>query len=342
MSCSCGNGCASGCGCLCLPVPGIFDCNCIAPDLISTGAHLSVLDGSFCERRLANTGGLLQAFETGSGAFQISFTNKPSPNLATFSVTTGAEFGNLVAINADGKMRQLDFPNSPSLFLQTNASGQLIAAALPAQAVPDPLTITTLNATTVNTGALNATGAVAFTGLGLGTISQAVGLDGSGNLIRGGSSSGVQSAMFFESATGSSTATPNAGIVPGSFAVIGNLLFDTGGSIASVQDSQTVKVNVAGTYRINYCGQFDGGPNVNRVGPALLLSINGTVVNNGNTTPTPAGSPPQAGTNRNLEFTGMDLRTLAANDVIKLQLSSSAGSTVTNLYQVRLILDKIG
>lgn len=303
------------------------------------GSHLAIRDSQFCERRLENNAGLLQAFQTGSGQWQIFFTNEPSPSLATFSVTAGTEFGNLVAINADGKMRQLNFPNVAGLVVQTNASGQLVASALPAATIPDPLTVTTLNATTGNFGALNATGAVSLTGLASGTITQSVGLDGSGNLIKGGGSSGVQSAMFFESPTGASTATPNSAVVAGGFLTIGNLLYDTGGSIASVQDSQTVKINAAGPYMLDWGGQIDT-LNTDRTGMTIQLVVNGVVVNNGNCYPLPPLLSSSAG-NRTMPVSGFDLRALALNDTIKLQLSSASGATLTT-YQVRLRLTKIG
>lgn len=335
-SCFCGAGCAAGCGCQCSNVPGIFDCTCEDPGSVSYGSHLAVRDSQFCDRRLENQVGFLQNQVTGSGQYRQTFTTTPSIALGTFSVTAGQEFGNLIAINADGIWRQLDFPNIAGLVVQTNASGQLVASALPAATIPDPLTVTTLNATTGNFGALNATGAVKFSGLGTGTIVQTVGLDGSGNLLAGGSTSGVQAASFFESATGASTATPNVSAVANGFLIIGNLLYDTGGNLAQVQDSQTIKVLVAGKYQVNWFGEID--TNGKRTGATIMLSINGTVVNNGNGIPI---SQDAVMGNRTLPIAGMDLLPLAANDVIKLQLSSGAG-TPYGVYQVRLILTKIG
>lgn len=338
-TCYCGAGCAVGCGCQCSNVPGIFDCTCEDPGSVSYGSHLAVRDGQFCERRLENQVGFLQNQVTGSGQYRQTFTTTPNIALGTFSVTAGQEFGNLIAINADGIWRQLDFPNVAGLVVQTNASGQLVASALPAATIPDPLTVTTLNATTGNFGALNATGAVSLTGLATGTITQSVGLDGSGNLVKTSSSSGVESAMFFESATGASTATPNSAVVAGGFLVIGNLLYDTGGSIASVQDSQTVKILVAGDYMVDWGGQIDT-LNTDRTGMTIQLVVNGVVVNNGNCFPLPPLLSSSAG-NRTMPVSGFDLRGLALNDTIKLQLSSASGATLTT-YQVRLRLTKIG
>jgi hypothetical protein len=315
----------------------MFDCSCPDPGAVSFGSHLSVLDGQFCEKRLTNTAGLLQAFVTGSGAYQLFFTNEPSPALTTFSVTAGSEFGNLIAINADGKMRQLDFPNVAGLVVQTNASGQLVASALPAATIPDPLTVTTLNATTANIGTLSLTGTAAMSGLATGTITQAVGLDGSGNLIKGGSSSGVQTASFFESPSGSSIATPNSGAVAGGFLIIGNMLFDSGGNIAQVQDAQTIKVLVAGTYQIDWFGQLDGM--AGRTGQTIMLTKNGTVLNNGNGSATTDGTP--AGTFRTTTIAGKEPTSLAVNDLLKLQIPSSAGTSL-KVYQARMVLTKIG
>lgn len=338
-SCYCGAGCATGCGCQCANVAGIFDCTCEDPGSVSYGSHLSVRDGQFCERRLENAVGFLQNQVTGSGQFRQTFTTTPNIALGTFSVTADAAFGNLIAINADGIWRQLDFPNSAGLVLQTNASGQIVASALPAATIPDPLTVTTLNATTANLGTLNLSGTASMAGLASGTIAQAVGLDGSGNLVKGGSSSGVQSAMFFESASGNSTATPNSGVVAGGYLTIGNLLFDSGGSIAQVQDSQTVKILAAGNYLVDWGGQIDT-LNTDRTGMTIQLVVNGIVVNNGNCYPLPPVLSSSAG-NRTMPVSGFDLRGLALNDTIKLQLSSASGATLTT-YQVRLRLTKIG
>jgi hypothetical protein len=336
-SCFCGNGCAAGCGCQCSNVPGIFDCTCEDPGVADFGAHLAIRDSQFCNRRLENEVGLLQNQVTGSGQYRQTWTNEPSVALSTFSVTAGAEFGNLIAINADGIWRQLDFPNVAGLVVQTNASGQLVASALPAATIPDPLTVTTLNATTGNFGALNATGAVALTGLGTGTISQAVGLDGSGNLIKatGGTSSGVSSAQFFESPSSNSTATPNDSATANGFLVIGNLISDSGGSIAQVQDSQTIKILVAGYYLIDWGAFMD--TTVGLQGASILLTVNGSVVNNGYGYPLNIDG---STINRPYPVSGDDGRPLAANDVIKLQVSS--GCVVRGIYQARLRLVKIG
>lgn len=302
----------------------MFDCECVDDGVVVTGAHLSVQDGQFCSRRLENNAGLLQAYVTGSGAYQIFFTNEPSPSLATFAVAAGSEFGNIVAINADGKMRQVDFPNTPNLVLQTNAAGQIVASALGAATIPDPLTVTTLNATTVNAGALNATGVVKFTGLGTGTVVNTVGLDGSGNLIKGSNASGVQCSMFYESPTSPSNLKPNEAPTAGQNLVIGNQLYDSGGSIVGVVDGQTLKILVAGKYRVDWGGHITY--NGFRLGAALNLTVNGTVVNSGNAASFGTGSD---AAQRWAHCAGFHFQDFAVDDIIRIQLANGSGAFVT-------------
>jgi len=316
MSCSCGSGYTSGCCPTCLPSNRLYNCPCEVPDLVDSGQHLTVLDGQFCPYRLENQEGLLVSRLTGSGNVEITFSSAPVVALDVFTWTSQQEFGNLVAVNADGAMRQLEGPATPDLFPRTNASGNLIFDTLPTAIIPDPLTIGTINATTVNTSALNASGAVALTGLASGTIANTVGLDGSGNLVKGGSSTGIQSSMFYESPTSPSATFPNSNPTAGSNLVIGNQIYDSGGSIVGVVDGQTLKVLVAGKYRVDWGGfiAFRG----TKLGAALNLTINGVVVNSGNCPSSIMGDGIE---NHQFPASGFYFKDLSVNDIIRIQLS---------------------
>lgn len=337
MSCSCGSGYTSGCCPTCLPSNRLYNCPCEVPDLVGSGQHLTVLDGQFCPYRLENEEGFLVSRHTGSGNVEILFSSAPVVNLDTFTWTAQQEFGNLVAINADGAMRQLEGPATPNLFPRTNASGNIIFDTLPSATIPDPLTVTTLNATTVNAGALNATGAVALTGLASGTIANTVGLDGSGNLVKGANSTGVQSSMFYESPTSPNASNPNAPTTAGSNMVIGNQLSDSGGNIVGVQDGQTLKVLVAGFYRVDFGGfiAFRG----TKLGAALNLVINGVTVNSGNCPSSIGGSESEV---RTFNSAGFEMRDLAVNDLIRIQLTGGTyADPNAGVYAVRVGFTKI-
>lgn len=309
-NCGYGNGCPT-----CLPSNRLYNCPCDMPNMVTSGAMLPVLDGQACPYRLENVEGLLVSRVTGSGNFEILFSSAPVVALDVFTWTAQQEFGNLVAVNADGAMRQLEGPSTPNLFPRTNASGNIIFDVLPGATIPDPLTITTLNATTVNAGVLNASGAVAFTGLPTGTIANTVGLDGSGNLVQGGSSTGIQSSMFYEAATSPSPTTPNSGATSGSSLIIGNQLYDSGGSIVGVVDGQTLKILVAGKYRIDWGGfiAFRGA----KLGASLNLAINGVLVNPGNSPSQAVGVDIEIRTENSA---GFEFRNLSVNDIIRIQL----------------------
>jgi hypothetical protein len=331
MSCNCGSSYGNSCP-NCYPSSRLYNCPCEVPDLVESGSHLGILDGQFCPYRLENQAGLLVNRENGSGGFEITFSTAPVADLDVFTWTAQQEFGNLVAINADGAMRQLQGPATPNLFPRTNANGDLIFDTLPAATIPDPLTISTLNATTVNAGALNATGAVALSGLATGTIANTVGLDGSGNLVKGGSSTGLQSSMFYEAPTSPSAATPNASALAGDNMIIGNQLYDSGGSIVGVVDGQTLKVLVAGKYRVDWGGfiSFRG----KKLGAALNLVINGITVNSGNCPSNIVGTETEV---RTFNVAGFEFRDLAVNDLIRIQLvGGNYADTNSGVYSVRM------
>lgn len=333
MSCCCGNGIyTQGCCPTCQPSNTIYQCGCPDPGTVTVGAHLAVLDGQFCERRLVNAAGLTYIQQTSSGTFQVKVGSAPVANLNTFTWSTGQEFGDLVAIGSDGVMRQLQGPATPDLFPRTNAAGNLIFGTLPAQTIPDPLTVTTINATNANLTNLTATGPAVFSGLNAGTIAQIVGLDASNNLVRGGNSSGIQVAAFFESPSSPSATYPNATAVSGSNLIIGNQLFDSGGALITVTNSQTLTVAVAGTYVLFFEGLTSINASGNRFELGIWLTINGVVVNKGN-------SCEPGFLINGIGVSGMEARNLAVGDVIRLQLNANTSSVRTS--QVRLVAIKV-
>lgn len=313
-------------------------CGCGDPGAKATGAHLSILDYQFCPYRLQNGNGFLVNQQTGSG-FQMGWSTSPVPNLDTFQTVEDQNFGNIVAILANGQMRQLLGPATADLVPMTDAAGGVAFRALPTATIPDPLSLTTLNVTNLTAGTFTLTGTMSANGLATGTVITQIGLDGSGNVVKGTGTTGVQTAMFFESPSGSSVATPNAAVIAGGFLIIGNLLYDSGGAIATVSDSQTVAIAVSGKYQVDWGGQIDslGTP---RTGMTIQLVVNGIVVNNANCYPLDPILDTADG-NRTMPVTGFHAQNFTVADTIKLQLSSNSGSNLTT-FQVRLRLTKIG
>lgn len=304
---------------------------------MAQGRHLMVLDNQFCKRRLLpGAGGYLVATQTGSGTWFYTFTTQPQIDLSTYQAITGQIIPNLVIQGADNIMRELLGPASANLILMTNALGQLIFTTLPTATVPDPLTVADLTVTnSFNLTSGTISGTPTFTGLGTGTLSFFVGLDGSGNLIKGTpASTGVQCAGFFESPTSPSAATPNAGVVAGGILIIGNLLFDSvGGTSATlfgVTNSQTLTCLTAGVYNVDFGGQvtWDSG---SQGRPAIMLLVNGVIVNNGNARPDGAITTTQRAAN----LWCSNLRRFAVGDTIQLQLASTA-STNVSVYEARV------
>lgn len=304
------------------------------PGAINIGANLIVGDSNFCNKRLAPSPGFIVTNSTPAG-YQVTSTTEPNVDLSTFAVASGSEVGVLLVRNSDGIIRTLLPAAVAGLYLSTNAAGQLVLGPLPASTVPDPLSVTTLNATTATFGSLTVTGSTAkFTGLLVGTIASTVGLDATGNLVIGApAATGVACAMFYESASSPGAGTPNSGATAGSFLVIGNQLYDSGGSLVGVTNSTTLKVLVAGKYKIDFYGQVaytSGGTGT----PAVDLVINGVIVNTGN-----ARGGISSTTDRTAFCAGGELRNLSVNDTIQLQLDPASG-THTHVYEARVVFEK--
>lgn len=341
MSCGCGQ---FNCSCgqsPCSPSNSVYASSCTDPGSVNAGAYLGVYDGQLCPRRMANAAGLLVNIQTGSG-WQQQWTTAPNIPLGAQQAVAGQVFGNLLVQSADGVWRYLQGPATANLYLRTLATGQFIFEALPATSVPDPLTIGTINVTTLTVaGATTLNGAVTMAGLASGTITQPIGLNASNQMVIGAAATtGVAVAMFFESATSPSAGTPNSGATVGSYLIIGNLIFDSvlpavpGGALWTVTNSQTLTCVTAGTYVVNFEGQVGaGGSGTGK--PSLGLEINGTIVSNGNTRPTTVTNG-----QGQVAMSSTYARRFAAGDVLKLQLQGIAVSAQT--FEVRVTLTRTG
>lgn len=342
QNCSCNQ---SPCCCgssPCQPANVVYQGACTDPGSNNTGAHLSILDNSFCPRRLLNAAGFLENRQTGSGWAQ-QWTTAPTVALGTFQAVTGAAFGNFVIIGSDSVWRQLLGPATANLVLTTNALGQVYFAVPPPATIPDPLTVTTLNTTNLNvSGPATFNGTDVFNNLPTAAITQTIGLNASNQLVIGtAATTGTQTAMFFESPTSPAAAVPNANTPAGTNLIIGNLIYDSvlpvvpGGALWTVTSSQTLTCVTPGTYLVNFEGQvtYDSGSSGN---PSILLLVNGTVVSNGNSRPSGVTT-----TLRAANLCGTYSRRFAAGDTINLQLGSGSG-TNTNVYEARVNLTRTG
>lgn len=275
MSCNCcGN---INCGCF-------SEATCSDPGMDATGKYLYILDSQFCPRRLENQNGFLYYGSNG-----LRFSDSPRVPLAELEVEEGDTFGSLV-INSgsNGIFRRVVPASGVDGFLKADGSGNLVFADPTAASIPDPLTLDTINVTTLNATDTNVSGTPTFTGLQEDTVVSIVGLNGSNQLVKGQQQT-ISVASFYETNNPAGVGTPNWNFPPSSVAnvQIGNELSDADG-IASVVDSATIKIDKSGSYVIEWQGQFTGwNPDgVNSRGqvfnPGLWLTVNGVIVNKGN------------------------------------------------------------
>lgn len=338
-TCSCD---PCSCGSSCRPANTVYDCAAADPGIATSGRHLEVLDSKFNVRRLQNAAGFLVNRQNGSGAWEQAWSTTPNVALAGFQATTNVAFGSILVQGSDGVLRYLIPPASANLYPRTDASGNLIFATLPTQSVPDPLTVTTANVTTLNLGSGVITGALQFTGLPTSAPTFFLGVDGSGNLVQGTpANTGSQSVMFFEAPTSPSAATPNRTTVPGDPLVIGNEIdfSSTSGALIAVTNSVTLTVVLAGFYQLDYSGYVSYVNAAVGGNPAIILLINGIAVNNGNSRPDAALTRVVRGA----PLTGIAQRRLAAGDTIQLQLAATSGAAANvETYEVRLRATRTG
>jgi len=340
MSCSCGQ---SNCQCNsspCAPANSAYQAACTDPGSVNAGAYVSVRDNQFCERRLLNAPGTLVARQNGSGGWEIVFTNEPVFDLTSFQAVINQPFGDFVVEGSDGILRYMLAPAQAGLVPTTLANGDVVWAVPPSPTVPDPLTITTINATNANFANLIVTGATPqFTGLSTGVATFALGLNATNQLIKlDPNTTTPQSVTFFEAPTSPSATTPNSGATAGSLLIIGNETDSstTVGALISVTTSQTLTVVLAGYYNLDWCGGAVMNANTGGT-PSIQLLINGVIVNNGSTRAGPAGTPNRTA----LSMSGIHGRRLPVGTTIQLQLAAGSGSNLS-LYEVRLRATRLG
>lgn len=333
---SCGISYAGACCPTCQPAQSIYQGECSDPGTLTIGRFLPVLDYKFCERRLTNGPGFLVSNQNGSGNFGIGFTTTPQVELGEVAAAEDTAFGQLIVMGSDFRWRALQAPVAAGLFMQTNATGDVIFADPPAAVVPDPLVVNELTVTTTATvNDLTTNGTVTLNNLATGTVVNLLGVDASNEVVLQAISAGIAMSMFFESPT-----SPNSGIGPneakvsGDYLVIGNRIYDSGGGLINVTTSESITVAVAGKYKLEWTGEV----RCNGLGKAgIWLEINGIIVNwgNGRTDGRVTQSPQQI-----FNLFGMEVRPLSVGDVIKLQLSQTGGGATYETFEVRLVAEK--
>lgn len=329
--CTCGSSFVNGCCPTCQPANSIFQGECSDPGTLSPGRFLNVLDYKFCERRLSTGAGFLVSNINGSGNAGFSWTTTPQVALTDFAAAANTEFGQLVVIGSDDRWRALQGPATLGLFMQTNAVGNLVLGAAPAATVPDPLAINDLNvANEATINDLTTNGTLTLNNIAAGTVVNLLGLDVSNELVLQSLTAGIAAIMFYEAATSPSATAPNKTKANGDYLVIGNELFDSGAGLINVFTSESLKVAVAGKYIVGWVALCKMAANTKA---SVSLEINGVLVNNGNGR-TDAEISLNTGATSVGPFTGFEIRSLAINDVLKLQLSSAG---TVNTYNARLI-----
>lgn len=330
--CLCGSSFVNGCCPTCQPAQSIFQGECADPGTLSPGRFLSVLDYKFCERRLSTGAGFLVSNINGSGNAGFTWTTTPQVALTDFAATANTTFGQLVVMGSDDRWRALQGPATLGLFMQTDAVGNLVLGSPPAATIPDPLVINDLNvANEATINDLTTNGTVTLNNVVAGTVVNLLGLNVSNELVLQSLTAGIAAIMFYEAATSPSATAPNKTKANGDYLVIGNELFDSGANLINVFTSESLKVAVAGKYILGWVGLCKMNAS-SKAG--ISLEINGVVVNNGNGRTDGEITAIGSGTAQVAPFTGFEIRSLAINDVLKLQLNSS-GTVAT--YNARLI-----
>jgi hypothetical protein len=330
MSC-----CCNRTPCTCTSVP------CADPGLETTGKHLLVLDSQFCTKRLANTNGFLYYGQNG-----LRFSDSPRVPLAELEVDEDDPFGNLVICSgSNGIWRRVVPKLGVDGFLKANGDGTVSFSDPTAASIPDPLTLNTINVSTLNATDVNVSGTPTFTGLQTDTIVSILGINGSNQLVLG-SQQTISVALFYETNDPAGPGTPNWTFPANATAnvQIGNEISDADG-IASVQDSATIRIDKPGSYVIEWYGQYssgspDGGNSAGQsFRPGLWLTINGVIVSKGNI---------ETYQDRNVSGTALgkyDAVSLNAGDLIRLRGNgsmrpSNSSGRGTGLQGVTLSLTK--
>lgn len=337
MSCSCSN---SPCSCSpCSPANTVYQGTCADPGSATSLRHVLGLDSQFCERRLLpGDGGYLVARETGSGGWLISFTTEPVVPLSNVTAVQSQTFGQFIVQGSDNIMRTLTGPAIANLYPRTNAAGQITFEVLPNATVPDPLVVNDLTVVTnAQIADLQITGTATATGLATGTLTSTLGLNAANEIIKGTpADTGSQCAGFFEFPQSPlpAGAGPNKTVPSGSALTIGNLMFDsttTGGTTAglfAIDNATTLRCITAGAYVVDFGGLVYVPSGAGNHRPTINLSVNGIIVNSGNSTANTSGSI------YNPTLWGQDMRRYNVGDTVQLILGSGSGANVQT-YSVR-------
>lgn len=341
MSCctSCGTfgSWAGSCCPTCQPSNVAIRGQCTDPGTITTARFLIGLDTQFCHGRIVNNAGLLSNEVNGSGNSSIAWRQSPKIDPEAVTAQENIAFGNLLIVGSDSRLHQLVVPSTSGLVLQTNGSGNLILDELPEATVPDPLNVNDLgvaNDATIEN--LEVNGDVELNGLASGTAVSLLGLNATNEVVLSALSQGLSISMFFESATSPNASTPNKDKNSGEYLIIGNRLFDSGGDNIGVTTSESITIQDAGNYLILWQSQLRW-TNAGGIKAGVWLEINGAVVNYG--TGRTDSAVTGISSNQMYPATGMDVRTYAAGDVIKLLLNTNDASIQT--FEVRLVAVRI-
>lgn len=309
-------------------------CECTDPGIDVSARHISSLDYKMCQRRLQNSAGVLNSRVNGSGAFSIIWTDEPYVLYPELQVGEDEQFTGLVAaVGSNGVHRRI-VPTFEG-FLRSDASGNFFVGDAPVATVPDPLTLTTLNASNATISTLTLSGTATLSALPSDTIVSSIGLNGANQLVKG-SSPTISVALYSESTPITSASQPNA--TPIGYLVIGNEILDPD-DIAEVQDSQTIKIKQTGSYLLNWGCQFGprGVGGATLYYPGAYLEVNGSVVSYGNGR---KGGGQNATTG--FEHSGIHAMTLNANDLVKIKLSYTGATPAGNsgIYDTKVLLQK--
>lgn len=336
-----GWGFPGNCGCDCSTVTPVGNgCPYPDPGIATDPRYVATFDYRFQVGRLQSTGVnafLVQKID-GSGNPVIAFENSPQITPTGYNLLLGQKFNNLLAALGSNGLRSL-VPTglSATAYLIANTDGTWSLASAPSATVPDPLTLATLNAGSVNTSDFSATGnVITFSGLPNGTISKEIGLNSSNNLVIGTTASSG-AAQYYESTSLTSVATPNSTVVTNQPVIIGNEIYDPN-NLSHVQDIHTIVVDVAGQYSVRWGGTF-ANPGTTNHTPALYLAYNsvGNIVSNG------YGTNNSQNTLSSYSASGEWLQTLAQGDKLYVLAGGSPNTGVGNsgLRNVGLILERI-
>lgn len=338
MSCSiCGAYYGCNCGSSCV-TENIQDCEHEDPGLETTGAHLAVLDYLFNERRLQNTPGFLVNRLAGAG-YQIAWTLDPQVLHTGLNLPLDTTFtGLLAATGTTGNYRRL-LPTAAG-YLQGNADGTWQLVTAPTAVIPDPLTLTTLNAANAVIAALTVSGLPIFSALANDTITQNIGLNAADELVIGSVAQGSV-AKFHESVTETGAGQPNAAAVANSYIKFTNEIYDADG-IASPVNSERIKIDEAGTYEIIWGVGF--GPQTNQNQgvewfPVLMLEYNGALVSYGDNRYAAFAS------NKSCVAGGTFVANLAVNDFFQMKITgtmpNNASGTNSGVWDANMVLVRI-